>query len=432
MISSAAHDVIILGAGLAGLACARRLDEAGVSYQIFEAADGVGGRIRTDLVEGFQLDRGFQVFLTSYPEAQAVLDLEALQLRAFLPGALVRSAGRFHELTDPWRRPVAALRSLFSPIGSLSDKWKVAKFRKHCLSGNEADRWNDPETSSMEALQAAGFSPSMLEQFFRPFLGGIFLDRDLKTSSRMLSFVFRMFSLGNATLPANGMEAIPRQLAAGLTPQRIRFHARVDQIQSGKVILATGEVVHGKQIVVAADGATAARLLSPLESSLHVSSSARSVTCHYFAAPRTAMHRPILYLNGEGHGPINNLCFPTSVAPTYGPAGSRRMSLVSVTVLGTDSVSGSTTTELLDQLRTWFGKEVDGWRSLRSYEIPYALPDQAVPALSEPQRAVQVQDGIFVCGDHRDNASINGALASGRRTAEAVLRNHFQPPIRAF
>jgi phytoene dehydrogenase-like protein len=413
-------DVLIVGAGLAGLACARRLEQAGVAYQILEASDGVGGRIRTDLVDGFRLDRGFQVFLTSYPEAQSVLDYQGLGLRSFLPGALIRSSGQFYEMTDPWRRPLTAIRSLLAPIGSLRDKWNVARFRKRCLKGSVEDRWNDPETSSLEALQAL-FSPSMLQKFFRPFLGGTFLDRDLKTSSRMLSFVFRMFSLGDATLPAEGMEAIPRQLAAGLAPRRIRFHARVDQVQPGKATLATGEEIHAKQIVIAVDGNSANRLLKNVEADPPISGASRSVTCHYYAAPWTPMHRPILYLNGDGVGPINNLCFPTRVAPSYGPAGRPRMSLVSVSVLGLPGDHGAQMSELQDQLRDWFGREVDAWRPLRSFEIPYALPDQSAPALSEPQRSVRAAEGILVCGDHRDNASINGALVSGRRAAEAAL-----------
>ena len=258
------HDVLIVGAGLAGLCCARRLQNQGIRCLLLEAANSVGGRIRTDVVDGFRLDRGFQVFLTSYPEAKQILDYDGLRLRSFLPGALVRHGGRFHQLTDPWRRPFAALRSLFSPIGSFADKLRVARLRSRSLKGTLEERFRDPETTTLKSLQDAGFSTAMIERFFRPFLGGIFLDSELDTSSRMFHFVFRMFSLGSASLPAEGMEAIPRQLASGLPPDSVRLGTRVVGVQSGSVRLDTGEEIKGRAVVVATEGAGAAQLLGRL------------------------------------------------------------------------------------------------------------------------------------------------------------------------
>ncbi|CAN5276939.1 hypothetical protein BH11PLA2_BH11PLA2_31430 [soil metagenome] len=163
-------EVLIVGAGLAGLCCARRLHREGYRCQILEASDGIGGRIRTDLVEGFRLDRGFQVFLTSYPEAVRGLDYETLHLKPFLPGALIRYQGRFHQLTDPWRRPFAAIPSVFSPIGSFVDKLRIARLRSRVLRGSLEERFRDPETTTLEALRDSGFSDSMINRFFRPFL----------------------------------------------------------------------------------------------------------------------------------------------------------------------------------------------------------------------------------------------------------------------
>ncbi len=409
------QDVLIVGAGLAGLCCARRLQQHGFRCRVLESSDGVGGRMRTDLVEGFRLDRGFQVFLTSYPEAKSVLDYEALRLKSFLPGALVRYGGRFHELTDPWRRPFAALQSLRSPIGSLADKLRVGRFRAQSLRGTLEDRFRDPETTSLRALQDAGFSVEMIDRFFRPFLGGIFLDPDLQTSSRMLNFVFRMFSLGKACLPAEGMEAIPRQLAAGLQPGSIHFGSQVIRVQSGSVTLANGETLHGQAVVVCVDGQTAADLLGDT-----ISSAGQGTTCLYFSAPCSPIIQPILVLNGEGRGPINNLCIPTVAAPSYGPGGK---SLVSVTVLSITNDPPRLVAEVRQQLGEWFGTAVEKWHHVRTYSIPYALPAQFPPALSLPERPVRWQPGIYVCGDHRDNASIQGAMVSGRRTAEALLKD---------
>lgn len=415
-----ADRVLIIGGGLAGLCCAQRLQQAGVPFLILEASDGPGGRIRTDVIDGFRLDRGFQVFLSSYPEASATLDYDTLQLRPFLPGALVRFRGRFHEMADPWRRPLAALMSLSSPIGSLTDKLRVARLRRRSLSGTIEDRFHDPEMTTLEALHEVGFSSAMIDRFFRPFLGGVFLDRDLQTSRRMLSFVFRMFSLGLGCLPSQGMEAIPRQLAARLPRVSIRLGADVRSVRPGTVTLAGGEGLRGKAVVVATDGPSAMRLLGESPARETVSGEGRGVTCLYFAAAKAPTSEPLLVLNGDGEGPINNLCVPTAVAPSYGP-GDR--SLVSVTVLGAVTDSRQLLGSVREQLVDWFGRDSHEWRHLRTYSIPYALPDQQAPALSVAHRPVRWRPGLYVCGDHRETASIQGAMVSGRRVAEALLED---------
>ena len=407
--------VVIVGAGLSGLCCARELQQQGVRFVLLESSDRVGGRIRTDLVEGFRLDRGFQVFLTSYPEAKRILDYESLKLHAFLPGALVRYDGRFHELTDPWRRPFAAVRSLWSPIGSLADKLRVASLRRQSLRGTIEDRFRDLEVTSLQRLQQLGFSTSMIDRFFKPFLGGIFLDSELRSSSRMLHFVFRMFSTGEACLPAEGMEAIPRQLASTLPPECIRIGTKVAQVQDAKVTLLTGEEITAKAIVVATEGPAAAELLGET-----IPTSGQGVTCLYFSAPRSPIDKPILVLNGDSRGPINNLCVPTIAAPLYGPSD---RSLISITTLGIANDHVLLQAEVVKQLGEWFGTPVREWKHLRTYSIPYALPSQFPPALSTPERPVRWRSGIYICGDHRDNASIQGAMVSGRRAADAVIKD---------
>jgi phytoene dehydrogenase-like protein len=407
------YDAVIVGAGLSGLCCARELHRRGARFLLLDAADAVGGRVRTDLVDGFRLDRGFQVFLTSYPEARQQLDYAALDLKSFLPGALVRVGGKFHTLTDPWRRPLAAFGSLLAPVGSLADKLRVARLRSRVLKGTIEDQFATPETTTRDALREFGFSDAMVERFFRPFLGGIFLDPTLTTSSRMFRFVFRMFSQGDACLPAAGMQAIPNQLAAGLPPESVRLGAQAEKVTPGAVTLAGGEELRAKAVVVATDAPTASKLLGG-----DVATEAQGVTCLYFAVDRTPVSDPVLVLDGDGRGPVNNLCVPTAVSPAYGPPGAH---LVSASVLGVPADAEKLESEVREQLVGWFGPDVRGWRHLRTYRIPYALPRQFPPALVEPRRPVRRDPGLYVCGDHRDNASINGAMESGRRAAEAVL-----------
>jgi phytoene dehydrogenase-like protein len=426
-------DAVIVGGGLAGLTCGLELARRNLSFRIFESSDGAGGRIRTDLVDGFRLDRGFQVYLDSYPLGKQLLDYRALNLHRFAPGALIRCGGRFHLLADPFRAPLSALKSVCSPVGSLRDKLRIAGLRSRSLRGSLDQLFQTEETTTLEALQQSGFSPVMIECFFRPFLGGIFLDSELQTSSRMLYFVFRMFSTGYATLPARGMEEIPRQLAASLPDGCLFCQQEVVSVAADQIELRSGEIIQAKSVVVATDAPAAARLMkSPSlsvgsgdqegnSSEWKIQTRGQGVDCLYFAADKPPLEKPILILNGESTGPINNVAIPTNVSSEYGPAGK---SLISVTVLPEKPRQKTELPELEAQVRSqladWFGSQVGRWRHLKTYRIPYGLPNQFSPALAEPQRPIQTPAGIFICGDHRDNASINGAMASGLRTARAI------------
>ena len=414
-MSDARTDVVIVGAGLAGLACALRLHEAGAGVRVLEASDGVGGRVRTDVVDGFRLDRGFQVLLTAYPETRRVLDYAALDLRPFLPGALVRRAGRFHELSDPWRQPGRAWRSLTAGVGSLADRLRMARFRGRVRRGSLEDLFRRPETSAAERLHAEGFSAGMIDAFFRPFFGGVLLDRSLGASSRMLEFVFRMMAEGDVALPAAGMGAIPEQMARRLPEGTLRLGARVAAVSPREVRLDSGETIAGDAVVVATDGPEAARLASlPAPGS-------RPVTCLYFAAESAAVAAPILVLDGDGTGPVNNLCFPSQVAPSYAPDGA---ALVSASVVGgaaSDAGHDALEAAVRRQIEGWFGAEVRAWRHLRTCRIHHAQPEQRPGTLEPVERPVRLESGLFVCGDHRDTASLHGAMLSGRRAAEAIL-----------
>jgi phytoene dehydrogenase-like protein len=405
-------DVVIVGAGLSGLSCARRLQREGVAFQLLDAADAVGGRVRTDEVDGFQLDRGFQVFLTAYPEAVEQLDYESLRLCGFISGALVRYRGRFEKVTDPWREPGGMLANLFTPVGSLMDKLRVARLRSDLTRMSLEEIFAAPETSTLQALQRRRFSQRMVDMFFTPLFGGVLLDSKLAASSRMFEFVFKMMAEGDVALPERGMRAIPEQMAERLPDGAVRLGARVQTVEPRKVTLTTGEEISCEAVVVATEGPEAARLVGALRSV-----PSRQVTCMYFAAREAPIEEPILVLDGNNRGPVTNLCVPNLVAPSYAPKGEY---LVSLTVLGAPSRDEHTLMEMTrKQMKRWFGLVAQEWRHLKTYRISHALP--AVTPL-EWHRPARLSQGLFVCGDHRSTPSINGALESGRIAAETLLR----------
>lgn len=405
-------EIVIIGAGLAGLTCARRLHAAGVSCVVLEAADAVGGRVRTDRVDGFQLDRGFQVLLTAYPAAQAWLDYERLQLRTFAAGSRVRCAGAMHTVSDPWREPGTWWATCRAPVGTLLDKARIATLRRAARRGTLAELWARPETTALAALRAHGFSERMIERFLRPWFGGIFLDRELETSSRMLAFVFRMLAEGRAAVPAAGMQAIPEQLAAGLPPGTVRLGARVARVERGAVFLERGERIDARHAVVATENAGPTALLPEVAVARW-----RATTTIYFATEKSPLGAPMLVLNGEGRGYVNNLVVMSDVAPSYAPVG---QALVAVSVLGDPALGEQALVDhVRAELRAWFGAAVMQWRWLRSYRLLRALPAR-LPL--EPQQSLEVRPGVWVAGDGRTSASIQGAMESGLAVAENLLR----------
>lgn len=404
--------VVIVGAGLSGLNCARLLWDAGIEVLVLERDDGIGGRVRTDVVEGFRLDRGFQVLLTAYAEAQRSLDFDALNLRSFAAGSLVHVNGRFHKMSDPFREPGGVLSSLTSPVGSVRDKLKVLRLRNAVRSWQESELMQRPATTVVDALSTTwGFSPSMIERFFRPFIGGIMLDASLLGSSRMFEYVFKMFSEGHAAVPSEGMDRIPAQLAAKLPADTVRTGVEVAEVRHHEVITEDGQSIPASTVVVAAAGPAADKLLRTKVSPSYV-----DTFCHYFAAEKPPVDDPILILNGEGIGPVNNIAIMTNVSPDY---SSTDNALVSVTSLS-NTPSPSEAADVQEQLIEWFGPVAAVWRHLQSYHIREALPDQRLPFLDPPEKPVRVAEHVYRCGDYLDTASINGALRSGRRAAEAV------------
>jgi len=399
-------DVAIVGAGLSGLACARECAEHGLDYQLFERAERVGGRVVTDEVEGFLLDRGFQVLLSSYPEIERLAPVETLGAGRFRPGALVRHGGRFHRVVDPWRSPLEGLAAIATPFVSIGDGLRLSQLREECLAGrHEADC-----RPTHELLADFGFREGVIEGFLRPFFGGVTLDRSLSVPAWYFARLFGWFARGDATLPAAGMGALPRALATGLEPARVHLGTGVRRIEPGAVELDTGERVECGRVVLATDAAGSSELRG-----LEHEGSWSGTTTLYFAAPASPVGEPILVLNGEGpgSGPVNHLCVLSDAQPTYAPPG---RALVSASVIG---IPEAPDPELVEdarhQLEQWYGEAVRSWTLLRVDRIPRALP-----RLEGEERVSAEVDGLLLCGDQVSSPSIQGSLASGRAAARAA------------
>ena len=408
-------DVIIIGAGLAGLSCARILQKQGIHYLLLDGAEKVGGRIRTDVVEGFQLDRGFQVLQTAYPDAKQILSYPNLKLKSFFPGAMIRYQDKSHRLADPFRDLYTAAKGLFSPIGSLKDKLLVGILRTQVAFETIEKLLQKPEVTTLQRLKTFGFSDAIIDRFFKPLYSGIFLENELSTSSRAFDFNFRMMALGDICLPSEGMEAIPRQLLTMLDSARIRLNSKVASLSENKVILTSGEAFTAPKIVLAVDQPQACKLLE-----VTVDPKMKTVITLYFTASTPPTSSPILFLNAESSGPVMNMCVPTNVCKSYAPEGK---SLISCSVLKHDFVSEEMLVQkVLEQMKQWFGNQVDAWKHLRTYKINNALPAQELPLQDVSSKPMQVRKGLYKCGDYGGIASIQTALQSGRVVGEALAQ----------
>jgi len=400
-------DTAIVGAGVAGLSCARRLTQAGQTVAIIEASDGVGGRVRTDVIDGYRLDRGFQVLLTAYPEVRRSIDLASLDMHMFAPGALVWTNGEGYEVGDPFRDPSTLMETVRSPLLPFADKLRVLRLRSKVRRGEARRLFGKPEQTTADRLVSLGFSPKTVNRFFGPLFSGIQLDPDLQTSSRMFDIIFRCLSEGDTGVPAQGIGAVSSQLAAAVPESSVVLDTNVTAVSANQVQTYAGSVT-ADAVVVATDGPSASKLLGlPHPGS-------NPVSCVWFGADIPPTNSRAIILDGANTGPARNLAVMSNVAPSYAPAGRHLIAAACPGVL-----SGNLDAEVRNQLQGWFGDIVDDWSTVRVDQIEHGQPKQEPPL--QPRQPIKLPDGRWVCGDHRDTGSLQGAMFSGRRTAEAIL-----------
>jgi len=410
-------NTIIIGGGLSGLTAARQLHEEGLDFILLEATDRIGGRIKTDVIDGFRLDHGFQVLLTAYPEAQRWLNYNSLDLKSFLPGAqLLYADGSKGLLGDPLRDFASLFPTLFSKAGNIKDKLGILKLRYRLSKLSIEEIFNQKEIPTSEVLEVEyGFSKKMIQQFFQPFFTGIFLEKDLTTSRRMFDFVFKMFSEASTAVPNLGMEEIPKQLASILPQKSIFTNARVNRIEGQSVFLSDGSSFTAPNIIVATEATGLIKELS------EVKTNHQSTTHIHFTTDTPPISKPIIALNTKLDRLVNNICTINKVAPGY---SNNDLQLISLSVV---VKHGLNETDLIKAIRKelspWFGNETEDWIHLHTRTVQYALPNQNNVLHTFNKEQAILKKGLFACGDYQLNGSINAAMKTGREVAELVLQN---------
>ena len=408
------HDVIIVGAGLSGLSAAVHLHRQGRKVLILEASDRAGGRVKTDTVDGFILDRGFQVLLTAYPEAKKLLNYKDLQLCKMLPGATVLYDGGTFEIADPFRRPKALFSTLFAPVGTILDKintlWLKNKLQKMSID----TIFTQPEQTTLQQLSDYGFSQKMIQRFYKPFLSGIYLENQLTTSNRMFDFVMKMFSDGDVAIPALGMEEIPKQLVSQLPESSIQYYKKVTKIVENTLILEDGTTFEANQIVIATNANELTKQFLPNQKT-----TAQQVTNVYFEARIAPTKKAIVVLNASSTKKwVNNLTVLSNVSKMYAPP---EKVLISISYNGLAPIEDFELAEnMKKELEQWYGKQVHDWKMIKTYRIDYALPIQDSVKNELSISEIKISDTLFICGDYLLNGSVNAAFKTGRLVAEAI------------
>lgn len=405
--------VLVIGAGISGLIAAAHLEKAGLKPIVIEASDRAGGRVKTVRVNGFLLDHGFQVLLTAYREAQQYLDMNALDLCEFEPGAILFRNGRRFRIGDPLRNPALFPQMLFSPVGTIKDKLLIAKLTATLKATSEEMLFAEGQPSTRKFLEKYGFSQRIIDQFFVPFFGGIFLERKLNTSAAMFRFVFKKFAEGNAAIPRSGMEEIPRQLATAVKATTFRFGNRVQEVGRDSVSLEDGTTAPFDRLLIATDPAEIVPNLRG-QQVMH-----QTTTNLYFSSDISPIDRPIIALAASPEGIINNWVVLSEVSPDYAPQGS---ALLSVTLRDSlDSLEPDLIDAVKAELRQMTGLSEWALDFVGRYDIPNALPILDAPAYALQPTQHQLTEHIFLAGDYLLNGSLDAAMRSGRNGALALI-----------
>ncbi|MDB4298904.1 FAD-dependent oxidoreductase [Flavobacteriaceae bacterium] len=400
----------IIGGGISGLIAARVLEEHGLSATIIEASDRLGGRVKTDVVDGYSLDHGFQVLLTAYPAAKKYLDFDALELQEFLPGSAIFKNGKQKIIGDPLRNLSLLLPTLFSGIGTVNDKLKILALNRRLKKKSIQNIFAEKEQTTRVYLENIGFSEAIITNFFTPFFSGIFLENKLETSSRMFEFVYKMFGEGNAALPKDGIQAIPKQLFEKLKSTTIIFNTKVKSLENGSIKLESGETLKSNFTIIATQ---ASGLVSNLKNQ---ATQWKSCDTLYFEVAKREIKKPLIGLIAMHNALINNIFYHTSLQTS----ATATKELLSVTVVDKQNLTNKQlVTEVQKELKELCN--IDSCTFIKQYNIPMALPNLQDIQYEMLPSETRLTETIFLAGDTQLNGSLNAAMIAGERAALEVI-----------
>jgi hypothetical protein len=380
------------------------------------------------MVDGCTIDRGFAVLLSSYSEIARFIDWNDLDVRALRASARVWTGDRFRGIAHPLAHPAGGVAGLFSGLVSLRD---VAASLPMALGAAWGVHTPDPNAmsslSTEQLLLKRGVSRSLMDSFFRPFFGGVFLDPTLGYDAAPFAWRLSMFARGRATLPRRGMGAISEQLARALPRDAqagiaLRYGAQsIDLARDGaswSVMDSAGQSHSAKHVIVACDAHSARKLLPSLPTRRWCSTVTLTWRVKTAVCP-APLRKPELLLDGTGCGPVNHAVSPTSVWPDYAPHGE---SLISGSVINPEFCElcdSELESRCRTQLAGWFGAGVRDWTPVATERIAHALPRQHPEDLAL-RPAMRYAEGLWIAGDHVSDGSIEGAMRSGRIAAESA------------
>ena len=410
-MEKSAYRIHIIGAGISGLIAAQILENHGYYPTIIEASSSVGGRVKSDIVNGYTLDHGFQVLLTSYPAAKKYLDYKRLDLQKLLPGATLFKNGKAQTIGDPLRSLSLLFPTLLSSVGKLSDKIKILKLNALLKKKKLAVIFQAEEKTTLQYLKDFGFSKEIITDFFTPFFSGIFLETKLETSSRMFEFVYKMFGDGLAVIPKNGMQAIPDQLKSNLKNTTFKFNSPVKEVKDKQLLLEDGSVLESNITVIATE---ASALVSNLKNQ---KTDWKSCDTLYFEAEKKVINRPLIGLITDENTLVNNIFYHTSVSTS----NKTEKELLSVTVVEKHQLNEKDLIDVvLEELHTKCG--ISDVTFLKRYQIKKALPKLINLQHEISSTETKLKSTIFLAGDQLLNASLNAAMIAGERAAMGVIQ----------